>query len=122
MNKNDQQFMAQKIRAQYMEKSFSALDELRELDRKVKNPINICSYVFGIISAIIMGAGMSLIMTDIAEKIGLGADPMTLGIVLGVIGMIMALANYPIYKAVMKNRRERYAPEIVALSDKIINK
>ena len=30
-------------------------DELRELDRKVKNPINICSYVFGIISAIIMG-------------------------------------------------------------------
>lgn len=121
MNRNEQQ-VAAKIRAGYLEKQQTDLDALRELDRKVKNPINIFSYIFGIISAIIMGAGMSLVMTDIAEKIGLGADSMTLGIVLGVIGMIMTLANYPIYKSAMKNRREKYAPEIVALSDKIINK
>ena len=36
MNRNDQQFMAQKIRAQYMEKTPSELDALRELDAKVK--------------------------------------------------------------------------------------
>ena len=68
MNKNDQQFMAQKIRAQYMEKQYTELDSLRELDAKVKRPANVFAYIFGSISAIIMGSGMSLIMTEIAEK------------------------------------------------------
>lgn len=35
MNKNDQQFMAQKIRTQYMEKEPSELDSLKELDKKL---------------------------------------------------------------------------------------
>ena len=65
MNRNDQQFMAQKIRTQYMEKTPSELDALRELDAKVKRPANAFAYTFGSISAIIMGAGMSLVMTDI---------------------------------------------------------
>ena len=60
MNKNDQQFMAQKIRAQYMEKTPSELDALRKLDSKVKRPVNVFAYIFGSVSAIIMGAGMSL--------------------------------------------------------------
>lgn len=59
MNRNDKQFIAQKIRAQYMEKQVSELDELRALDAEVKKPANIFGYVFGSISAIIMGAGMS---------------------------------------------------------------
>ena len=43
MNKNDQQFMAQKIRTQYMEKEEKStdLDKLKELDRKVKRPANL---------------------------------------------------------------------------------
>ena len=120
MNKNDQQFIAQKIRTQYMEKQFTEIDELRELDAKVKRPANVFSYVFGSISAIIMGTGMSLVMTDIADKIGLGTDPMILGIIIGVVGMIMALINYPVYKKIMSSRKEKYAPEIFALSDKIM--
>ena len=60
MNKNDQQFMAQKIRTQYMEKEFTELDALRALDARVKRPANVFAYAFGSISAIIMGAGMSL--------------------------------------------------------------
>ncbi len=38
MNKNDQQFMAQRTRTQYMEKQPSELDALRGLDAKVKRP------------------------------------------------------------------------------------
>ena len=53
MNKNDQQFMAQKIRTQYMEKTPSELDELRALDAKVKRPANVFAYVFGSVSAIV---------------------------------------------------------------------
>ena len=122
MNKNDQQFMAQKIRTQYMEKQSTELDALRELDAKVKRPASVFAYVFGSISAIIMGAGMSLIMTDIAEKIGLGIDPMIPGIVIGIVGMIMALLNYPMYKGILGSRKKKYGAEILKLSDKIMNK
>ena len=122
MNKNDQQFMAQKIRTQYMEKTPSELDALRELDAKVKRPASAFAYVFGSISAIIMGAGMSLIMTDIAEIIGLTVDPMLPGIVIGIVGMVMALLNYPIYKCILGSRKKKYGAEILKLSDKIMNK
>ena len=122
MNKNDQQFMAEKIRTQYIGKQASELDELRELDAKVKRPANVFAYVFGSISAIIMGCGMSLIMTDIADSIGLGVDPMKAGIVIGVAGMILALLNYPMYKGILNSRKKKYGPKILELSEKIINK
>lgn len=121
MNRNDKQFIAQKIRAQYMEKQVSELDELRALDAEVKKPANIFGYVFGSISAIIMGAGMSLVMTDLGTTLGIGS-PMPIGIAVGIVGMGMAIANYPIYKAILSSRREQYADEILVLSDKVINK
>ena len=121
MNKNDQQFMAQKIRTQYMEKQPSELDALRELDSKVKRPANVFAYVFGSISAIVMGAGMSLVMTDIGKTVGI-ENNMTYGIIIGVIGLALALINYPIYKGIMNSRKKKYAPQIIKLSEKIMEK
>jgi hypothetical protein len=120
MNRNDQQFMAQKIRTQYMEKTPSELDALRALDAKVKRPANVFAYVFGSISAIVMGAGMSLVMTDIGVTLGI-ASAMIPGIVIGVVGMIMALVNYPIYKGILNSRKKKYGAEILSLSEKIMN-
>ena len=120
MNKNDQEFLVQKIRTQYTEKEHTGLDDLRELDKKVKRPANVFSYIFGSIGAIVMGAGMSLVMTNIAEQIGLGIDPMLPGILIGIVGMFMAIINYPIYKGILGARRKKYANEIIALSDKIM--
>ena len=62
MNKNDKDFLVQKTRTQYTEKENTELEALRELDRKVKRPVNIFSYIIGSISALIMGTGMSLVM------------------------------------------------------------
>ncbi|MBE5964911.1 MAG: dihydropteridine reductase [Lachnospira sp.] len=123
MNKHDQEFMVQKIRTQYMEKesTLSELDELKKLDAQVKKPANIFAYTFGSISALVMGAGMSLVMTDIGSTIGIN-DPMVPGILIGVIGMILAIINYPIYKKILTNRKDKYAKQILELSDKIINK
>ncbi|MBR2292950.1 MAG: dihydropteridine reductase [Clostridia bacterium] len=121
MNKNDQQFMAQKIRTQYMEKTPSELETLRELDAKVKRPANVFAYVFGSISAIIMGAGMSLVMTDIGAIIGMDST-MLPGIVIGLVGMVMALVNYPMYKGILNSRKKKYGAEILTLSEKIMNK
>ena len=119
MNRNDQDFLVQKIRTQYTEKEHTGLDALKELDTKVKRPANVFAYVFGSISAIIMGSGMSLVMTDIAEMVGI-ENPMLYGIVIGVVGMFMAIINYPIYKGILGSRRKKYADKIIALSDKIM--
>ena len=104
-----------------MEKTPSELDALRELDAKVKRPANVFAYIFGSISAIIMGAGMSLVMTDIGAILGLG-EAMIPGIAIGVVGMAMALLTYPIYKGILGSRKKKYSAEILALSEKIMNR
>ena len=119
MNKNDQEFLVQKIRSQYTEKESTELDALRALDVKVKKPANVVAYTFGSISAIIMGAGMSLVMTDVGSDIGL-KDSMTPGIAIGVVGMVMAIANYPLYKRMLNFRKKKYADKIIALSERIM--
>ena len=121
MNRGDQQFMAEKIRTQYIEKQPSELDALRELDAKVKRPANVFAYVFGSIAAVIMGAGMSLVMTDIGSTVGIEST-MVIGTLIGIVGMILALINYPIYKGILGGRKKKYAPEILRLSEKIMNK
>ena len=120
MNRNDQQFMAQKIRTQYMEKESTELDALRELDAKVKRPANVFAYTFGSISAVIMGAGMSLVMTDIGAAIGI-TGALVPGIAIGVVGLGMALLTYPMYKGILNSRKKKYGAEILSLSDKIMN-
>ena len=115
----DQEFLVQKIRTQYTEKQHTELDALKELDAKVKRPANVFAYTYGSVSAVVMGAGMSLVMTDIGAKIGLTAT-MVPGIVIGVIGMGMALSTYPIYKKMLNDRKKKYAPEILKLSEKIM--
>ena len=119
MNKNDQEFLVQKIRSQYTEKESTELDALRELDAKVKRPANVFAYVFGSISAIIMGVGMSLVMTDFGATVGI-SDPMLPGIIIGIAGMFMAIINYPIYKGILGARRKKFADKIIAISDKIM--
>lgn len=121
MNKNDQEFLVQKIRTQYTEKEQTGLDELKELDKKVKRPANVFAYIFGCLAAIIMGSGMSLVMTDIAETVGI-QNPMLYGIIIGIVGMFMAIVNYPVYKRILGSRRKKYADKIIALSDKIMSK
>lgn len=119
MYENDQEFLVQKIRTQYTEKEHTGLDELKELDTKVKRPAYVFAYIFGSLSAIIMGSGMSLVMTDISETVGL-QNPMLYGIIIGIVGMFMAIMNYPIYKGILGARRRKYADKIIAMSDKIM--
>ena len=120
MNRNDQQFEAQKIRTQYVEKKSTQLDELRSLDRRVRRPADIFAYVFGSIGAVVMGAGMSLVMTDIGAAIGI-ASAMVPGVTIGILGLAMAAVNYPIYKRILASRKKKYADEVLAMSDKILN-
>ena len=119
MNINDRDFLVQKIRTQYVEKEHTQLDELKALDSKVRKPANVFAYVFGSLSAIVMGTGMSLIMTDIGTQLGM-TETMLPGIVIGVIGMVMAIVNYPVYKRILASRKKKYAPAILDLSDRLM--
>ena len=118
MNQNDQEFLIQQIRAQYTEKEHTRLDELKALDRKVKIPANVFGYLFGSIGAIVMGFGMSLVMTDFGSTLGI-ASPMVPGIVIGAVGLLMAAVNYPIFQRILSSRRRKYAGQIIALSERI---
>ena len=116
---NAQNFMVEKIRTQYIEKERTELDALRELDAKVKRPANMFAYIFGSISAIVMGFGMSLVMTDIGESLGM-AETMAPGVMIGLIGMAAAMINYPMYQKILGSRRKKYADQIISLSNKIM--
>lgn len=119
VNKNDREYSIRELRARYIEKEHTELDDLKALDRRVRRPANVFAYVFGSASALIMGSGMSLVMTDIGEKLGNGV-PTGIGVAVGIIGMLMAIANYPVYKKILGSRRRRYAPRVIALSDKLL--
>lgn len=121
MSNNDQEFLVQKIRTQYTEAKHTELDELKALDAKVKKPANVFAYTYGSLSAIVMGAGMSLVMTDIGAMIGLSGT-MVPGIAIGIVGMGMTLSTYPLYKKMLASRRKKYASQILELSEKIMNK
>lgn len=117
-NQNEQEYLVQRIRTQYTERQHTELDALRALDRRVKTPANVLAYLLGSVSALVLGAGMSLIMTDLGASLGL-RDPMLPGMILGVAGLLAAILNYPLYRRVLRARRKRCAPQIIALSDRI---
>ncbi len=119
MNTTDKEFLVQKIRTQYIAKESTQLEALKDLDKQVKRPANVFAYIFGSLAAIIMGSGMSLVMTDIGSAVGV-ENGMIPGIIIGVVGLGLAIINYPIYKGMLSSRRKKYASRIIALSDEIM--
>lgn len=108
---------AQNIRESYGERRETDLEKLRRLDEKVKRPADILAYTLGVIGALILGVGMCICMGV------LGASNLfALGIVVGVAGIAVVVANYFIYRAVLNSRKKKYSAEVLALSDKILGK
>ena len=94
---------------------------LYRLDASVTNTARAVAIVFGVIGTLILGFGMSLIMTDLAESLGVSRDAaMVIGIIIGVIGGVISSLAYPIYNAVVKARRKKLAPEIIRLTDELM--
>ena len=94
---------------------------LRQLDASVTNTAQAVALVFGIIGALILGFGMSLIMTDLANILGPFRDmAMVIGIVIGIVGGVLASLAYPIYNVIVKAKRKKLAPEIIRLTDELM--
>ena len=94
---------------------------LRRLDASVTNTAQAVALLFGVIGTLILGFGMSLIMTELAEALGLSGDAaMMIGITVGVAGGILASLAYPIYNAIVKAKRKKLASEIIRLADELM--
>ena len=106
------------IKEGYEPKTKTKYDELIALNKRVELPAYIFAYTFGIIASLILGLGMCLAM----QVIGTGIPLMVLGIVIGVIGIALVSVNYPIFLAIMKSRKKKYAEKIIALSDELLTK
>ena len=110
-----QQQEIKKIREKYAQptQEEDKMEQLRRLDQSVTKPGTVVSLIVGIISTLIMGAGMSCTMV--------WAETMFIpGIIIGVIGMIGIICAYPVYSGITKKQREKLAPEIIRLTDELM--
>lgn len=108
----------ERIRNKYLPKEEDKLDQLRKLHAAPARKARTAAITEGIAGALILGAGMSLVMTDIGAA--LGSLAMVLGIAVGFVGMVLVALAYPIYDRVLKKQRARIAPEILRLSEELL--
>ena len=101
-----------KIREKYIPKEADKMEQLRRLDESVTRKGTVISLVVGIIGALILGTGMSMCMV--------WTELFVLGIIVGIVGIVMVSAAYPLYSYVTKKEREKIAPEIIRLTDELM--
>ena len=113
---NTDKIYAESIANEYAVKDTRKVVQLKKLDAKAKRPAQIFTYTFGVIAALVLGVGMCLSMKVIGDGSTL---MMVIGVIAGVVGMVMAGVNYPIYKKILENGKKKYAADIMMLAKEI---
>ncbi len=108
---------AEQIANEYAPKQTSKVIALKKLDKKAKTPANVFAYIFGVIATLILGVGMCLAMEVIAS----GIVWQVVGSIIGVLGIVGMSVNYPIYKKILANSKNKYAQDIINLANEITN-
>lgn len=112
-----------RIRKKYAEDSArtdeSSIERLRRLDASVTKKGTTVSLIVGTLGSILMGSGMSLVMTDLGALLPEMLS-LFIGIAVGVVGIVGVALAYPIYKAITKKERERIAPEVLRISEELL--
>lgn len=89
------------------------MEQLRRLDRGATNKATITSLILGITGTLIMGMGMSFALV--------WQNTLFIpGIIIGLIGIAMLSVAYPVYNKVLKKEQEKIAPEILRLTDELL--
>lgn len=116
---NTDKIYAEQLANEYTPKDTSKVIALKKLDAKAKLPATVFAYSFGIISALLLGVGMCITM----GQLGSNTTFMYIGgIILGIIGILGASINYPIYKKLLAKGKQKYAFEIIQLAKEISEK
>ena len=113
---NTDKIYAEQLANEYAPKDTSKVVALRKLDAKAKLPATVFTYAFGILAALVTGVGMCLSM----KVIGSGTTAMVvLGVIIGIVGLLGMGDNYPIYKKLLAQGKQKYAFEIMELAKEI---
>lgn len=91
------------------------MERLRKLDRRPARKASVISINLGIAGCLIMGFGMCCTMVW-------AGDMFIAGIIIGVAGMIILSLAYPVFKRVLKNERNKIAPQVLDLVAKLSDK
>ena len=113
-----QQAEIEKIRQKYTAPTESKLDQLRRLDRSASQKAQAWALTLGILGALILGTGMSMVMTPLGQYFG--SLSLLIGIGIGLLGMILVALAYPVYNRILQKERKRIAPEILRLSQELL--
>ena len=104
-----------RIREKYTapEERETKMERLRRLDDSVTRKATMWSLVLGILSSLVMGTGMSMCMVFMG-------DWFIPGIIIGCVGLVGVVLAYPVYLRVLEKEKEKAAPEILALSEELM--
>ena len=106
------------IRKKYLPKEEDKMEQLRRLHSIPTQKAQAASIAIGVLGTLILGTGMSLCMTDLGAALGHLA--MVIGIFVGILGLVMVALAYPLYNSVLRKERQRIAPEILRLSEELL--
>lgn len=101
------------IRKKYLPREESKMEILRRLDNRVQTAGMLPALCIGVIGVLIFGIGMCFGLDVFA-----GAD--FLSVLFCVIGVIIMLPAYPVYRYIAKKTKAELTPEILRLSDEIM--
>ena len=101
------------IRKKYIPHEESKLERLKRLDRKVQSAGTIEGLCFGIIGALVFGIGLCFGLDALAGAAWLTALFM-------IIGTLLMIPAYPIYRRIASKTKAELTPEILRLSEEIM--
>ena len=101
------------IRRKYMPHEESKLEKLKKLDLRVQMAGTIESLCFGIVGALVFGIGMCFFLDVFAGAAWLTA-------LLMVLGAVIMIPAYPIYRRIARKTKTELTPEILRLSEEIM--
>ena len=113
-----QQAELERIRKKYLPQEPDKMEQLRRLDRGASQKAQAGAIALGVIGTLVLGTGMSLCMTKLSGF--LGGTAMFIGIPVGIVGIILIALAYPLYNHSLKKERQRIAPEILRLTDELM--
>lgn len=108
-----QQEEIERIRKKYMPPQEDKMEQLRRLDRSVAQKGTTVSLIAGIIGTLLLGIGMCCAMVWAGSLF-------IPGIIIGLIGIAIVTAAYPLYQHIIKKEREKIAPEIIRLTNELM--
>ena len=111
----------QNIRKKYVAPEEDKMERLRRLDAGVTRKATTVALVPGIIGVLLLGFGMSLVMSDLSRMLGFNQNmTMLLGIIVGIIGIALVCSAYPLYNQITRKERAKIAPEILQLTEELM--